>query len=138
MIVLWIIVALGVSAKMILQGFSIIPSMSVLVYGFRPIVIAYLHLVLLVNISMFLIGLAFSQCMLNVSKLTHYTIIFLLIGVLFNEIALALQGIGGIYHWNFTFTHTSLLWASILIVLSLTMLLISQRFNEVPNNKLAK
>ena len=138
MIVLWIIVALGVSAKMILQGFSIIPSMSVLVYGFRPIAIAYLHLVLLVNISMFLIGLAFSQGMLRVSKTTHYTIIFLLIGVLFNEIALALQGIGGIYHWNFTFTHTSLLWASILIVLSLTMLLISQRFNEAPNNKLAK
>lgn len=134
MSLLWIIVALGVSAKLILQGFSIIPSMSVLVYGFRPIAIAYLHLVLLVNISMFLIGLAFSQAMLKASRFTFFTIVFLIVGILFNEIALALQGLGGIYHWNFTFTHTSLLWASIIIVTSLLLLLIAQRFKDVPNN----
>ena len=42
--------------KLSLQMVSVVPSLSTLTVGFRPIVIGYLHLVLLGVITIFLIG----------------------------------------------------------------------------------
>ena len=48
-------VGFALSAKFLLQLGSTIPALSQLGFGFRPIVIAYLHLVLLAVISLFLL-----------------------------------------------------------------------------------
>ena len=47
--------------KLLLQMVSLMPGVSEIVYGFRPVVIAYLHLVLLVIVSMFLLIYGLSQ-----------------------------------------------------------------------------
>lgn len=131
--VLWIAVAIGVSLKFLLQGCSIIPALSSLVYGFRPMAIAYLHLVLLVNISLFLIGFAFQHEFLRTTRLAFIAILALLIGVCLNEVLLGLQGIGGWLHWNFKYSHEFLFLASVLISISIFLLLISQCFKSQPN-----
>jgi hypothetical protein len=63
----FLILALAISIKLLLQLGSAIPSISKLAFGFRPIVIAYLHLVLLAIISFFFSGVHFLfQCARNV------------------------------------------------------------------------
>ncbi len=55
----WWIILLGCIAntiKLLLQLGSTVPALSKLAFGFRPIVIGYLHLVLLAVISLFIIG----------------------------------------------------------------------------------
>src|SRR5690606_5255512 len=52
--VIWWGVMLSVFLKFMLQAASVIPVLSRLVYGYRPIVIAYLHLVLLMIVSLFI------------------------------------------------------------------------------------
>src|SRR5690606_23248505 len=47
---------LAYSIKLVLQTASVIPSLSHFAYGFRPIVIGYLHLVLLGVITLFIIA----------------------------------------------------------------------------------
>ena len=58
---LWMILGLALSIKLFLQLGSTIPEVSTLAFGFRPIVIAYLHLVLLGIISLFLLVVLFSE-----------------------------------------------------------------------------
>ena len=48
-------VGFALSIKFLLQLGSTIPAISQLAFGFRPIVIAYLHLVLLAIITLFLL-----------------------------------------------------------------------------------
>lgn len=48
--------AFALSLKFLLQLGSTYPPLSTLAFGFRPIVIAYLHLVLLGVITIFIIG----------------------------------------------------------------------------------
>lgn len=52
---LFIIVCIALTVKFSLQLGSVIPFMSKLAFGFRPVVIAYLHLVLLAIITVFLL-----------------------------------------------------------------------------------
>ena len=47
---------LALTIKFMLQSGSVIPSLSTLAFGFRPIVIGYLHLVLLGFTTLFLLG----------------------------------------------------------------------------------
>ena len=53
--------------KVLLQMCSAIPSLNMITYGFRPIVIGYLHLVLLGMLSIFLTGYFLSVCRINYS-----------------------------------------------------------------------
>jgi len=116
---IWLCVLFAIFLKLILQGISVIPALSQQAYGFRPIVIAYLHLVLLVVISLFLIGYAFQICMLKIEKGIHYGVYGLLVGIFLNEFVLMLQGLGGFIHYSIRGTHHVLTVAAAIIVLSL-------------------
>ena len=61
-------IAFCVTLKLLLQFGSVIPAVSKLAFGFRPIVIAYLHLVLLAIISLFLLFYIFAKHLLFISK----------------------------------------------------------------------
>ena len=63
---------IALSVKFILQAISVVPSLSQLVFGIRPIVIAYLHLILLGVYSVFLLGYCFGKGYLNNSRLAGW------------------------------------------------------------------
>lgn len=67
---LFLFVGISFSIKLLLQLGSTIPALSDLAFGFRPIVIAYLHLVLLAVISLFILSYLYTFKLIEVNKLT--------------------------------------------------------------------
>ena len=86
-------VGLAISVKFLLQLGSTIPALSKVAFGFRPIVIAYLHLILLAIISLFLLYYIMVNHLVLVTKKLKTGITVFTIGVLLNEIILAIQGV---------------------------------------------
>jgi len=84
--------AISMTIKLILQLGSSYSPLSQLVFGFRPIVIGYLHLVLLGVISIFLLGYIFSKKLLAVNRTVTMGVFIFVLGVFINEILLMIQG----------------------------------------------
>lgn len=126
-------VAMATTIKFVLQGLSVIPSLSRLAYSFRPIVIGYLHLVLLVIISLFLIAYAYLNGHLRTNRsATRFTGI-LVIGIVLNELLLLLQGISGLAGMYINHIPLVLAAAATTIVVGLTGLLWSQLISTSRN-----
>lgn len=121
-----LIVALAMTAKIMLQMGSTIPALSKLAFGFRPVVIAYLHLILLAIISVFLIVYIYLFRLIKRTTLTKVGIVLFVIGVYLNEIVLGVQGIASFSYTMIPFVNESLFFIALLILLSLGMLLLSQ------------
>jgi hypothetical protein len=90
---LLLFLTIAITIKFTLQLGSVHPALSELAFGFRPIVIAYLHLVLLAIISVLLLTIGYLRGFLQKNRLTALGIVILLIGIFLNEFALATQGI---------------------------------------------
>lgn len=118
-----ILIAIAYSSKLLLQLGSTIPEVSTLAFGFRPIVIAYLHLVLLGIISVFLLtyimGFIFSETSLS---LRLFFVCFAA-GVYLNEIALGAQGIASLSYTLVPYMNHILLAVSLWMLVSLAGLL---------------
>ena len=117
--------AVALSAKLLLQLGSTIPSLSDLAFGFRPIVIGYLHLVLLGVISMF------SEVQFRNNK-TSITGIFIFTGaVIINEALLMIQGVAAISYYSIPFINEMLLaTACLLFTGALLMALTKKEISE--------
>lgn len=91
----WLLVlsALAFTVKLTLQLGSTIPSLSQLAFGFRPIVIGYLHLILLGVITLFLLGYIFSDRRIPLEKNQRLAIGIFTAGVILNELLLMIQGV---------------------------------------------
>lgn len=91
----WIYIGLIVciSIKFLLQLGSTIPLVGKLAFGFRPIVIAYLHLVLLAIISGFLLVYLFTKRFVFQTNAIKKALALFIIGIFLNELVLAIQGI---------------------------------------------
>lgn len=91
----WIYVSIlvCVSIKFLLQFGSTIPIIGKLAFGFRPIVIAYLHLVLLAIISGFLLVYLFTNQLVLQNNSIKKALALFIIGIFLNELVLAIQGI---------------------------------------------
>lgn len=125
--IIWGGVALAIVLKIVLQAASVIPALSRLVYGYRPIVIAYLHLVLLVIISLFLLSFAFQMQILHRTRAIHRWTMGLASGVVLNELVLMVQGVGGLIRVYVPFTNQMLVVAAGVIVISVFAILYKQR-----------
>ena len=101
--------------------------MSKLAFGFRPIVIAYLHLILLAIISVFLVAYMFIYKLITINKTTTIALILLVTGVYLNEIVLGVQGIASFSYTLVPFANEILFGIAVLISVSLILMLISQR-----------
>lgn len=128
----WIlmIVAIAGSIKICLQLGSTIPAVSKLAFGFRPIVIAYLHLVLLAFISLLLISYSFMVGGAVINKTTLFGVSILVIGVLLNELLLAIQGIASFSYTLIPHINTLLFIAAIFLAKGALLLFISQFVNK--------
>lgn len=120
---LLIFVALAYSVKILLQTGSVIPELSKLAFGFRPIVIAYLHLVLLASISIYLITHVYITKNFSVNNLTRKGIIIFTMGVFLNELVLAIQGVASLDYVMVPYVNETLLGVSIFIFIGIITML---------------
>ncbi len=113
--------------KLCLQAGSIFPEISKLAFGFRSIVIAYLHLVLLAFITLFLLGYLLLCGYIKQSKLSLLGLVLFSIGVFANEFVLMIQGIASFGYVLIPYLNETLFGISIFMFLSLILLLFTYR-----------
>lgn len=123
-------VAIALIIKVSLQLGSTIPAVSKMAFGFRPIVIAYLHLVLLAFTSVFLLSYLYINNLLRFSRLSVIGIGIFVFGILFNEIMLAIQGIASFSYTMIPFANEILFGISVFILLGLILINVSVSTNK--------
>lgn len=119
-------IGFALSLKLLLQLGSTIPAVAKFAFGFRPIVIAYLHLVLLAFTSLFLVTYIFLQNWIVFNAIAKKGVLLLAIGIILNEIVLAVQGIASLSYTAIPYANETLFIISLLLVLSLIMLINSK------------
>ncbi len=87
-----LLVAIATTSKFILQIGSGIPALSQMVFGLRPIVIAYLHLVLLGMVSLFLVAWFYLHGGIATNRNVRWGIRLFAVGIILNELLLMIQG----------------------------------------------
>lgn len=112
-------VAIAYFTKILLQFFSIIPAVSQFAFGFRNIVIAYLHLVLLMCISTFLIFVIIRLKIFRLTNKFYFGIKLFLIATFLNEIVLGINGILSIGYASIPQSNLILFSISILLAVSI-------------------
>jgi len=118
--------AVALSLKLLLQLGSTIPSLSILAYGFRPIVIGYLHLVLLGVISLFLLGYMNGCGYILINKTSLKGMFIFVSGIILNEILLMIQGVGDLGYNNVPYINESLLITACILFTGMLVINISQ------------
>ena len=112
-------VALALSIKFILQLGSTIPVLSQMAFGFRPIVIAYLHLVLLAVISLFLLFYIYAKHFIILNSKIKIGLIIFSLGVFFNELVLAVQGVASFSYTMIPYVNEILFGVALLLLLGI-------------------
>ena len=113
--VLFILCAIAFTIKLLLQAGSVIPSLSNLAFGFRPIVTGYLHLVLLGVITLFIIAYVISYRLIQVKPLTKTGVIVFVTGIFLNEALLMIAGIADMNYTPLPFLNELLLLAALIL-----------------------
>ncbi len=108
--------------KIILQLGSTIPFLSKLAFGFRPIVIGYLHLVLLGVVTLFILGYVFHLFKESISSTAKMGAYLFAAGVIANEMILLIQGVGAISYTTIPYSNEILVIIAILMVSGLLLL----------------
>lgn len=125
---MWIISVFAFIIKIILQAFSAVPVLNQYAFGIRPIVIGFLHLVLLAFVSIFILGFMVQNQLISVEKKWARRGIWCFItGVLLNEIILMLQGIAAISFTDVPFSNYMLLATAVIIFSGLLFLVVQQK-----------
>lgn len=90
---LFILPAIALSIKLLLQLVSTIPFLSRLAFGFRPVVIGYLHLMFLGVITLFIIGYCKANQFIIARRIGNTGITIFVSGIILNEFFLMIQGL---------------------------------------------
>jgi hypothetical protein len=121
-----VFVSVAFSVKLLLQLGSTVPVVSKLAFGFRPVVIAYLHLVLLAFITVFLLAYFYSTRLLRIDKTTRQALTLFTAAVFLNELVLAVQGAASFGYVPIGYVNEMLFGVSVLLFAGALMLLLSQ------------
>jgi hypothetical protein len=117
-----IFVGLAFAAKILLQLGSNIPAVNQFAFGFRNVVIAYLHLVLLMCIATFLVNQILATNYFTITKNLLLGLKLFLAGIFLNELMLGLMGIFSIKYIAVPYANHLLLAFSLLIFLALLII----------------
>lgn len=112
-------VGFALSIKLLLQLGSTVPIISQLAFGFRPIVIAYLHLILLAIITLFILFYIYANHLIYINKKIKYGILLFSTGVLLNEIVLGIQGLASLSYTSIPFVNEILFGIAILLFIGI-------------------
>lgn len=124
---LFLFVGVAFTIKLLLQLGSTIPAVSDLAFGFRPIVIAYLHLVLLAVISVFILSYLYTFKLILVNTLTTISFSVFTIGIFLNELVLGIQGVAAFSYIVVKNVNEILFGISLLLLLGAILMVVSQR-----------
>ncbi|MEP6465804.1 MAG: hypothetical protein ABJB05_05845 [Parafilimonas sp.] len=114
--------AAALSIKLLLQLGSTIPSLSTWAFGFRPIVIGYLHLVFLGIFSIFILAYSLYNQYFVYNKKTALGIWIFVAGIFFNEVFLMAQGVGAIKYYAVPYVNELLLGAAGIMFIGILIL----------------
>ncbi len=123
-VVLWY-VGFAFCAKISLQLVSVIPELSQFAFGFRNVVIAYLHLVLLMCLSMFLLNQILASNRFWVTKKVTRALYAVLTFVFLNQAVLGAMGLFSVKYIGLPYTAPILVILSLGIALSMLALILS-------------
>lgn len=132
--------SLAISAfilKVLLQFFSVQPQLAQLAFGFRPIIIGYLHLIFLAFISMYLLAFIADRKIILVSyRITTIGLVTFAAGIIVNEVLLAIQGFAAIYYLFLPKINMLLFANTFILVLGAILLFIATKKSppNSPNN----
>jgi hypothetical protein len=113
-----------------LQAASAIPSLSYLSYGFRPIVIGYLHLVLLGVVSLFITSYSINNNYLVLNKTRKNGVVVFVAGIIINEVFLMLQGIGDLTYISIPYINEELLAAALILFAGLLLINLKSKLTK--------
>jgi hypothetical protein len=130
---LWGFALLAFVLKILMQALSVIPSITHFAFGFRPIVIGYLHMVLLGLVSFFIMGFFVQVKLIRLdTSLGRTGMILFIAGVSLMEALLMLQGLYSIWFMAIPKASHVLFVFSLLIFVGLLFLLLGQRRRHPP------
>jgi hypothetical protein len=124
--ILLMLSALAFSIKLLLQSGSVHPALSQLSYGFRPIVIGYLHLVLLAVTTVFIIGYIVACKLIFISKSLLVGVFIFVAGVIINELLLMIQGVQALSYNSVSYVNTYLLITAVILFVGIGVMFVSQ------------
>lgn len=125
-------VGFAFAVKISLQLGSNIPAVNQFAFGFRNIVIAYLHLVLLMCIATFLINQIHISGIFKSSKKLDLGVKLLLIGIFLNEAILGLMGIFSIKYIAIPYTNEMLFAVSAFMLIAVIVIYSNLKSAEIP------
>ncbi|MEO8086093.1 MAG: hypothetical protein ABI763_04695 [Bacteroidota bacterium] len=109
--------------KLLLQSFTIYTPIGNAVFGDRPLIIGYLHLVFLVFVTLFILIYFVQEGILDIkNRFTKGALITFTIGVVLNEAILISQGLGAIFIKSSHFFPSLLWFTSIIIFIGATLI----------------
>jgi hypothetical protein len=111
--------------KLILQALSALPSVALIAYQYRNFVIAYLHLVLLGCVSLFLLTWMIVGFKIQITKLIQSGLIIFLLAFLFSELLIIGLPLSAIFSFTLPDYTLSLLIVSALVPLAIVMFALS-------------
>ena len=123
--ILLLLSAIAFTIKLLLQSGSLHPQLSQLSYGFRPIVIGYLHLVLLAVTSIFIIGYIVSFELVMVTKSFLWGIFIFVGGVIINELLLMVQGVSALSYTAIPAINELLFFAAVVLLTGICIAFVS-------------
>lgn len=130
---LFIFATTALIIKLLLQALSTYPGLSHLVFGFRPIVIGYLHLVLLGIITLFLLGYIFSDVTFTKQSITVFGIYIFVLGVFLNEFSLMSQGIANIFYCVIPNINIVLFIIAFTMLSGILLIFLSELYKQIRN-----
>ena len=116
--------------KMLLQMGTIVPPLAHAVFGYRPIIIGFLHLVFLGLVTFYVLSNLLESGAFSTQKIfSRFAILFFTIAILSNEIILLIQGIGLMFSISNPL-YPQLLWIAALLLLTGALLILTARLSN--------
>lgn len=120
--------------KMILQTGTIIPSLGNAVFGYRPIIIGFLHLIFLGLVTFYILSHFLEKGILSLQlSISKFAVMFFTTAVIFNETILLLDGAGRLFKTTNPI-YDRLLWVASIGLFSGAILLIIARIKSATIN----
>ncbi len=116
--------------KMFLQSLTVFPFVGNAVFGDRPVIIGFLHLVFLGFVSPFILAYYTQKKNLNIKiRLTGYALIVFMSAIVCNEITLMLQGLGAMFLKS-SYLFSWLLWGISFLLMTGAILIFVARMKS--------
>lgn len=131
----WFFSVVSFGLKMVLQVGTIFPPLGNAVYGDRPVIIGFLHLVFLGFLTFFILSsLTENGFFTRRSKLIAFPLVLFSTGIFSNEILLMVQGLGILFQTNNSI-YNWLLWGAAIILFSGALLIAATRLYILQSSK---